>query len=104
MIHSIIQDTKPVAMRREEIVKETCRDEGLKKLTKHIQSSDHKACKSDKDLKQYSQVFQELSYIEGLVLQGSQIIIPKSLRNQVVDLCHEGHLGIVKIKGMVPWN
>lgn len=101
VIRSIIQDTTPIAIRREEIVKETHNDRELRKLAQHIQSSHHRAGRTEKDLKQYSQVFQELSYIDGLVMRGSQIVIPKSLRNRVVDLRHEGHLGIVKTKQLL---
>ena len=32
------------------------------------------------------------------VLQGSRIVIPESLRGEVLRLAHEGHQGIVNVK------
>ena len=40
--------------------------------------------------------------MEGIILRGHKILIPKSLQQQVIDICHEGHLGIVKTKQLLP--
>ena len=40
----------------------------------------------------------ELSVCDGVVLRGSRIMIPMSLRGKVIELAHEGHQGIVKCK------
>ena len=34
-----------------------------------------------------------------LVLRGTRIVVPKALRGEVLRLAHEGHQGIVKMKG-----
>ena len=39
-----------------------------------------------------------LTVVEGLVLRGHQIVIPKSMRKEMLKLSHDGHLGIVKTK------
>ena len=46
----------------------------------------------------YKQVRLELTTVGRVVLRGTQIVIPASLRSQVVDLAHEGHQGITKMK------
>jgi len=46
-------------------------------------------------------VFRELSYIEGVLTHGHQLVIPKSLQEQVISICHEGHLKIVKTKQLL---
>ena len=38
----------------------------------------------------YALVFQELSHLEGVVTCGHMIVIAKSLREHVIDICHEG--------------
>ena len=38
------------------------------------------------------------SAVEGIVLRGSQIVIPKSLRQDIAQRAHEGHLGVCKTK------
>ena len=40
----------------------------------------------------------ELSFCEGVILRGSRILIPSSLRGKVLELAHGGHQGIVKCK------
>ena len=41
---------------------------------------------------------EDLCYINGLVLKGKRIVIPKILQNEMKTLLHNGHFGIVKIK------
>ena len=40
----------------------------------------------------------ELTFIGQVILRGTRIMIPKVLRHIVVELAHEGHQGIVKMK------
>ena len=45
-------------------------------------------------LQSYSRVGTKLNVtVDGLVLKGSQIVIPASLQRQVLELAHEGHQG-----------
>ena len=39
----------------------------------------------------------------GVVTRGHQLVIPESLQEQVISICHKGHLGIVKTKKL-PWS
>lgn len=41
---------------------------------------------------------EELYFINGLVLKENQIIIHQTLRQEIENLLHKGHLGIAKIK------
>ena len=43
-------------------------------------------------------LWSEFSIFGQLVLRGTRIVIPKSLREQVIEIAHEGHQGIVKTK------
>ena len=49
----------------------------------------------------YADISGELCVIAQLVLTGSRIVIPHTLRPQA--LAHEGHLGIVALRGKVWW-
>ena len=40
----------------------------------------------------------ELTFIGQVILRGTRIVIPKVLRQRVVELAHEGHQRIVKMK------
>ena len=101
VVHSIIQDTIPKALTLTEVQEETSKDEELTALIPYILSGKSEDCKKDSKTRDFNQIFQELSYIDGIVLRGSQIVIPMQLRNRVVDICHEGHLGIVKTKQLL---
>lgn len=40
----------------------------------------------------------EFSIEEGCVLWGVRVIVPKKLQSEVLNMLHEGHVGIVKMK------
>lgn len=40
----------------------------------------------------------ELSVVDGLLVRGDRIVIPYSLRNEVMTSIHDGHLGINKCR------
>ena len=40
----------------------------------------------------------ELSIEEGCVLWGMRVIVPKKLQSEVLNMLHEGHVGMVKMK------
>ena len=44
-----------------------------------------------KALSRYTQVFSEMAVVDGLVMRGGQLVIPKELQSVVVQLAHEGH-------------
>lgn len=46
----------------------------------------------------YWNIRNELSEADGLLFKGRQLIIPKAMRSNVLDLIHESHLGIEKCK------
>ena len=50
------------------------------------------------DLKPYWSYRDELAVIDGIVLKGRHIVIPTSLRQQVLDQLHTNHMGIEKTK------
>ena len=50
-----------------------------------------------RDLKPYWPYRDELAVIDGVVLKGRHIIIPTSLKQQVLDQLHSNHIGIEKL-------
>ncbi|PIK33923.1 hypothetical protein BSL78_29258 [Apostichopus japonicus] len=40
----------------------------------------------------------ELHYADGLLFRGERLIVPQSLRKQMLSKIHEGHLGVIKCK------
>lgn len=76
-----------------EIANQTQRDETLKQVMGQINLPGQV-----KLSKPYQHFKGELSVLDGVLLKGTRIVIPNSLRQQMVRLVHEGHLGIEKCK------
>ena len=84
----------PVALTTREIEKASAIDPEIDELRRCIKTGDWASCK----LSSYLHVRNELCCYGQLLLRGTRLIIPKSLREQVLQLAHEGHQGIVKTK------
>ena len=50
------------------------------------------------ELRMYWNYRDEISTIDGLMFKGLKLIIPKKMRNEMLDIIHSSHLGIVKCK------
>uniref|UniRef100_A0A3B3HH25 Gypsy retrotransposon integrase-like protein 1 n=1 Tax=Oryzias latipes TaxID=8090 RepID=A0A3B3HH25_ORYLA len=53
---------------------------------------------ADRSLQPYLQYSGDLSVHSGLLLYGSRIVIPASLKKDILSKLHEGHLGITKCR------
>ena len=55
------------------------------------------------DLKAYQKIKTELTFNEhnGIILRGSRIVLPESLRLKAVHIAHEGHQRLVKTKQLL---
>lgn len=47
-------------------------------------------------LRPYYQFHSEFSVIDGLLVKNDRLVIPVTMRSEILDKIHEGHLGIVK--------
>ncbi|KAK3752456.1 hypothetical protein QZH41_007498 [Actinostola sp. cb2023] len=54
-----------------------------------------------RDVREYQQVKQELTVANGVILRGTRIIVPETLRQRMIMLAHSGHQGIVKTKRLL---
>ena len=52
------------------------------------------------ELKLFTEMSHELSFECGCLLQSNRVIVPASLREKVVNLLHDGHPGVVKMKSI----
>ena len=77
-----------------EVERESEHDPELCSVRHYIQTGDWSQCK----LPHYISVKNELCILGKLVMRGTRMVVPQSLRSEVLRLAHEGHQGVVKMK------
>lgn len=73
----------------EEVIQATALDPEMQKLRVCIANDSW----DRGDLKQYGPFRHEYTYVNSLILRGSKLVIPTSLRPRMLQLAHEGHPG-----------
>ena len=97
-INYVVANSIPKAVTLEEIKDAYNSDSSLKTVIKCIQENKWKLAKKIPEVKLYYSVRNELSWADGILLRSRKIVIPPILRQRVLSLAHEGHMGIVKCK------
>ena len=83
----------------EEIQQALTQDDHLQKLKNLIISGwPDKKDKLHADLRPYWSYRGELAVIDGIIIKGRHIVIPNSLKQQVLNQLHTNHMGIEKTK------
>ncbi|KAK7099318.1 hypothetical protein V1264_003469 [Littorina saxatilis] len=93
-INYVAENAVPVAMTKHEVRIETQRDDQLQKVMRAIQTGQWQ----DGDVSDFARFSEELSMHDGLILRGHRLVIPKTLRQKVINIAHQAHQGIVKTK------
>ena len=83
----------PVGIKIQEIESASAKDEELQAVRKCLVSGNW-----EEGPRLFVMMRNELIFIGHVILRGTRIVIPKVLRSRVVELAHEGHQGIVKMK------
>lgn len=89
----IANSAVPNKMKLEEVEIESEKDTELSALRQAIKDNNFSSCSNS-----FKMLRNELAVVGDLVVRGTRLVIPASLRNRVIDLGHEGHQGIVKTK------
>ncbi|XP_063389640.1 uncharacterized protein K02A2.6-like [Cydia fagiglandana] len=82
------------------ILEHTNKDESLQKLKLYFKNGWPNSKKEiDPIVSPYWNIRDEIHVINNLVFKGQSVVIPMSLRSEMLSILHEGHLGIEKTKG-----
>ena len=92
-VREVTLQAVPVALWIEEIEEVSFQDEELEAVREALKTGHW-----SKAQKAYELVSHELACIGQVVLRGTRIVVPRTLRRRVLDLAHEGHQSIVKTK------
>jgi hypothetical protein len=100
-VNAVAMSAVPDAISIEQVVEATLADSEMQHLSRVI-AERCDGYKLPTAMAPYKRVFDELSVsTDGIVMRGDRIVIPASMREQVVALAHSGHQGIVKTKSYI---
>ena len=95
LVNKVIEDLLPEAITIDKLRYATANNPKLSLLKEDILSN--KYCR--KELSQYKHIFEELSYINGVIMRGNCTVIPDSLQADCIATAHEAHQGASKTLG-----
>jgi transposase InsO family protein len=98
-VASIINNMPATERRMDSIRAATVVDDTLQAVTRYIQSGwpDHVG-KTHPTVREFFPMRNELSIHQGLVIRGNRIVIPETLRADVLERIHDGHQGLTKCR------
>ena len=85
--------------RQTQLVEETKRDQLLQKLAQVVRTSwpEHHA-QLEPEVRVYFDAQEEISKVNGILFKGERVIIPESMRKEMLQIVHESHMGMVRCK------
>ena len=97
---SLVMDNLPVSdPKLKAICDATEKDPTMTKLRDTIRHGwPEQRSETPQELRVYWNFREELSEAQGIILKGDKIVIPVSLRKEMLDKIHSSHLGMVKCK------
>ena len=93
-VKMVALESTPSALSAKQVELASEKDPELISVRQYVTTGDWSKCK----LPHYLGVKDELCVLGYLVLRGDRLVIPQSMRDDVLRLAHEGHQGIVKTK------
>ena len=96
-VHLVVSNVPASGKRMREIREATAKDTVLLALRNVIRDGwpDSRSAVAS-DLQQYWNFHEELSEASGILWKGEKIIVPKALRQDMLQRIHAGHMGITK--------
>lgn len=92
-VRCVAEKAVPVALTFTEITQGTLEDADIQAAIKALEIG-----RFDDIPKEYKPYESELCSVDGVLLRGNRLVIPKTLRNRVIELAHEAHPGIAAMK------
>lgn len=93
-ICQIVEQSRPQAVAMQDVTEASKNDKVTNDVRKGLYEQDW-----SESVKGYKIFENELCFYGDILLRGNRIVIPQELRKNVLDAAHEGHPGIVAMKG-----
>ena len=82
-----------------QLVEETKRDQLLQKLAQVVPTSLPEHCAQlEPEVCVYFDAQEEISEVYGILFKGKHVIIPESMRKEMLQIVHNSHMGMVHRK------
>ena len=98
MFHTSLIEALPVA--EQELRLQPRRDPVLSRVLELVELGWHNGVEVHPDLIPYAHRGSEITSHLGVLMWGSRVIVPAKLRQRVLETLPEGHIGMVKMKGL----
>ena len=90
----------PVPVTSDTIRKQTSRDPVLARVKNMVAHGNWNAAERSEDTRPYASRKWELSVQGDCILWGSRVVVPQACREAVLEMLHEAHPGIVRMKAL----
>ena len=105
-VNFLVNHSVPKAVTLQQVADATKEDQTLQAVIHSLKTElwHMPTCVPDEDSFQiFKSIKSELAFSEekGVLLRGTQLVIPKKLQQRVIDIAHEGHQGIIKTKKLL---
>ena len=100
----VAKNAVPKAITLPEIESATAKDPTLQAVMSAVKSGCwYKAPPNESlsELSRYERVKEQLTCTDTVLLKSDRLVVPSALQERIVDIAHEGHLGIVKTKALL---
>ena len=97
IFHTTVVEALPVT--EHDLRMQTRRDPVLSRVLELVQSG-WQGTELHPDLIHYAHRGNEITIHHGVLMWGSRVVVPAKLRERVLETLHEGHIGMVKMKGL----
>lgn len=96
-VNMLLQNVEATPQMLEKIKLETEKDQVLNKVCQYYYSGwPTNKRETDINVRDYWKVHEELHVIDGILFRNNQVVIPTTIREEMLRRIHEGHLGVDK--------
>lgn len=92
-VHWVVNESVPLALSVSQVKVASENDAVFLEVKRSLRSGTW-----PKDLNHFKLISEELCLCDGILLRGTRIVIPQILRQRTLDIAHEGHPGMSKMK------
>ena len=105
LVHSLVENLPATIDKLEQFRRAFANDEVMQKLKQYIRHGwPQRKSAAYPEIQAYWNIRDELHEAEGLLLFGERLVVPASLRPDMLQVIHEGHLGSDKCKARARVN